>query len=287
MTSIVVAAHNECAVIGRCLDALLAEATPGEFDVTVVANGCTDGTAAIAAARPGVRVIELAEAGKPAALDAGDEAARGFPRIYLDADVVLSTQGVRAIAAALDGPHLAATVRRELDLTGRPMLVRAYFGIHRHLPVFRDGLFGRGVVGLAEAGRRRFARFPALVADDLFLDSLFGAAEKCQVDTVSSRVATPRRTRDLVRRLSRVRGGNSAMRAAADQGQVGATVRPPARLSWLRDVVLPRPWLAPAAICYVAITVLAALSARRDRTGAAGWARDDSSRQEEAHARTQ
>ncbi|MFE9691040.1 glycosyltransferase [Micromonospora sp. NPDC005806] len=287
MTSIVVAAHNERAVIGRCLDALLAEATPDEFDVTVVANGCTDETAAIAAARPGVRVIELAEAGKPAALNTGDEAARGFPRIYLDADVVLSTQAVRAIAAALDGPHLAATVRRELDLTGRPLLVRAYFGIHRQLPVFRDGLFGRGVIGLSEAGRRRFDRFPALVADDLFLDSLFGAAEKRQVDTVSSRVATPRRTRDLVRRLSRVRGGNSAMRAAADQGQVAATVRPAARLSWLRDVVLPRPWLAPAALCYVAITVLAALSAQSDRNGAAGWARDDSSRQEDTHARVQ
>ncbi|WP_446213941.1 glycosyltransferase [Micromonospora sp. IBSANI012] len=287
MTSIVIAAHNERAVIGRCLDALLAEAASGEFDVTVVANGCTDETAAIAAARPGVRVIELAEAGKPAALNAGDEAARGFPRIYLDADVVLSTQGVRAIAAALDGPHLAATVRRDLDLTGRPMLVRAYFGIHRQLPVFRHGLFGRGVIGLSEAGRRRFGRFPALVADDLFLDSMFGASEKRQVETVSSRVATPRRTRDLVRRLSRVRGGNSAMRAAADQGQVDATVRPAARLSWLRDVVLPRPWLAPAALCYVAITVLAALSARRDRDGAAGWARDDSSRQEETHARVQ
>ncbi|SCG68630.1 glycosyltransferase [Micromonospora inositola] len=287
MTSIIIAAHNEGAVIGRCLDALLADAAPGEFDVTVVANGCTDRTAAIAAARPGVRVIELAEAGKPAALNTGDEAAQGFPRIYLDADVVLSTQGVRATCAALDGPHLAATVHRELDLAGRPVLVRAYFGIHRHLPVFRDGLFGRGVIGLSEAGRGRFDRFPALVADDLFLDSLFGAAEKWQVESVSSRVATPRRTRDLVRRLSRVRGGNAAMRAAADRGQVGATVRRAARLSWLRDVVLPRPWLAPAALCYVAITVLAALSARGDRNGAAGWARDDSSRQEDPHARVE
>lgn len=285
MISIVIAAHNERAVLGRCLDALLTEAAPGEFEVTVVANGCTDETAAIAAARPGVRVVELAEAGKPAALNAGDAAARGFPRIYLDADVVLSTQGVRAVAAALAGPHLAATVRRELELTGRPLLVRAYFSIHRHLPVFREGLFGRGVIGLSEAGRRRFDQFPTLVADDLFLDSLFEAAEKRQVDTVRSRVVTPRRTRDLVRRLSRVRGGNSAIRAAADQGQVQARVRPAARLSWFRDVVLPRPWLAPAALCYVAITVVAALSARGHGEGDAGWARDDSSRQEEAHAR--
>ena len=35
MTSIVIAAHNEETVIGRCLDTLLADAHPGEFDVTV------------------------------------------------------------------------------------------------------------------------------------------------------------------------------------------------------------------------------------------------------------
>ena len=51
MTSIVIAAYNEAGVIGRCLDALLSGADPGEFDVTVVANGCTDATEQVAAAR--------------------------------------------------------------------------------------------------------------------------------------------------------------------------------------------------------------------------------------------
>lgn len=280
MTSIVIAAHNEAAVIGRCLDALLSEAAPGEFDVTVVANGCTDATAAVAAARPGVRVLELAAAGKVGALNAGDEAAAGFPRVYLDADIVLSTAAIRAVAGAVGGAMLAATVGRRLDLRGRPLPVRAYFAVHRRLPVFRDGLFGRGVVALSEAGRARFGRFPELVADDLFLDSLFSLAEKRQVTSYSAVVATPRRTADLVRRLVRVRGGNAAMRAAAANGEVISPVRPAARLSWLRDVVLPRPWLAPAAGFYVAITVLAALAARRAADGGAAWGRDESSRQE-------
>ena len=282
MTSIVIAAHNEAAVLGRCLDTLLAEAAPGEFDVTVVANGCTDDTAAVAAARPGVRVVDLTTAGKAAALNAGDAVAAGFPRVYLDADIVLTTAAIRALADTLGGTALAATVGRRLDLTGRPLLVRAYFAVHGRLPVFRDGLFGRGVVALSEAGRARFGRFPELVADDLFLDSLFTQAEKRHVTSYAARVATPRRTGDLVRRLVRVRGGNAAMRAASANGEVTAPVRSAARLSWLRDVVLPRPWLAPAAVCYVAVTVVAALAARRAGDGGAAWGRDESTRQPDA-----
>ena len=279
MTSIVIAAHNEAAVIGRCLDALLAEAAPGEFDVTVVANGCTDITAAVASSRPGVRVLELPTAGKVAALNAGDEVAVGFPRVYLDGDIVLTTAAVRSLADALNGGALAATVGRQLELAGRPLPVRAYFAVHGRLPVFREGLFGRGVVALSEAGRARFGRFPELVADDLFLDSLFTRAEKRHVTSYAARVSTPRRTEDLVRRLVRVRGGNAAMRAAAARGEVTAPVRPAARLSWLRDVVLPRPWLAPAAVCYVAITLIAARAAANAGDGGAAWGRDESSRE--------
>ena len=277
MTSIVIAAHNEAGVIGRCLDALLAGAAPGEFDVTVVANGCTDDTVAAAVSRD-VRVLDLPEPGKPAALNAGDRVAVGFPRVYLDADIVVSADGLRGIATALaSGSALAAVPRRQLELAGRPLPVRAFFAINSRLPVYRDGLFGRGLIALSEAGRARFVDFPDVVADDLFLDSLFSPAEKIEVDSVVARVTTPRRTRDLVRRLIRVRRGNAAMRAAGVRGEVttGARVRPAARMSWLRDVVLPRPWLAPAAACYVAITGLAAVAARR---AGPRWGRDESSR---------
>lgn len=286
MTSIVIAAHNEAAVLGRCLDAVLADAGPGEFDVTVVANGCSDETAAVASRRDGVRVVDRPEPGKVGALNAGDAVAVGFPRLYLDADIVLDTAGVRALAAAVtrSGRHggpafLAAAPRRVLDVTGRPPLVRAYFAVHSRLPALQGALYGRGAVALSQTGRARFGQFPDVVADDLFLDSLFSAAEKTQVDAVTSTVATPRRTRDLVRRLVRVRRGNAALRAVAGGGLATAgvvSVRPADRSSWLRDVVMPRPWLVPAGLCYAGITVTATLLARR--SAQTSWGRDESSR---------
>jgi hypothetical protein len=299
VTSIVIAAHNEAAVIGRCLDALLAGAGEDEFDVTVVANGCTDSTAQVAAARPDVRVVDLPEPGKTAALNVGDVMATGFPRVYLDADIVVSADGIRALRDALapgeDGgrwPHtLAVTSRRELDLSGSPMLVRAYYAISSRLPAFQNALFGRGIVALSAEGRGRFDRFPDVVADDLFLDSLFTAAEKREVRSVSSRIAAPRRTADLVRRLTRVRRGNASLRAGsaqagagsaqagpAAQAGSGARVRRAARTSWLRDVALRNPALLPAAACYAGITILAASLARLPWQPGGGWARDDSSR---------
>jgi glycosyltransferase involved in cell wall biosynthesis len=302
VTSIVIAAHNEAAVIGRCLDTLLAGAEPDEFDVTVVANGCTDATATLAAARPGIRVLDLPDPGKARALNAGDVLAEGFPRVYLDADIVVSAEGVRALRDALTpgggqepSPVLAATSRRELDLSHSPLLVRAYYAINSRLPAFQNALFGRGVVALSAGGRARFGRFPDIVADDLFLDSLFSPAEKREVESVSSRIAAPRRTSDLVRRLARVRRGNAALRTqgpraneptgaqAADsrpgaREPAGPAVRGAARTSWLRDVALRNPALLPAAACYAGITLLAAALARLPAQRTGTWGRDDSSR---------
>jgi glycosyltransferase involved in cell wall biosynthesis len=287
VTSVVIAAHNEATVIGRCLDAMLAGTHPSEFDVTVVANGCTDATAQVAASRHGVRVLDLPSAGKVAALNAGDRVAIGYPRVYIDADVVISADGLRTLrdtlAATATVGVLAVTTRREVDVSRSPFLVCSYFAINSRLPVFRDALFGRGVIALSAEGRRRFGSFPDIIADDLFLDSLFAPAEKREIDSVSTRVVAPRRTRDLVRRLVRVRRGNAGVRevmAAADPG--GATAsRREARMSWLRDVALRHPALLPAATCYAAITITASVLARFPHRSGRAWGRDDSSRMED------
>lgn len=283
MTSVVIAAYNESTVIGRTLDTLLAGATDGELDVTVVANGCTDDTPHVAARRRGVRVVELAHGNKPRALDAGDAVARGFPRVYLDADIPVTVDVIRTLCAALTAPPnpgaeppLAAVPRRVVDARGRPLLVRAYEAIHGRHPAFHDGLFGRGVIVLSEVGRSRFEHFPDMVADDLYLDSLFSPGEKVIVDKVSAVVQAPFTTRDLLQRLERVRRGNRQLRASAGRQWNRPEVRSEDRSAWLLRAVLRAPWLAPAAAAYGTLTVIAEVRARR--AGPAVWGRDESTR---------
>lgn len=275
MASIVIAAHNEATVLGRTLDALLADAAVPTTEIVVVANGCTDDTAAIARLR-GVRVLEVPGAGKAAALNAGDAAVTAFPRIYLDADIVVPPGAVRALIDALETPGaLAAVPGRRLVVTGRPWPVRAYTAVQRRLPVFADALFGRGLVALSAAGRARFDTFPLVVADDLFLDSLFTASERVAVPTVEVAVETPPTTRALFRRLVRVRRGNAALRSTADPT---LRVRPADRWSWLRDVVAHDVRLLPAGIVYAGLSAAAALTARRGPRSSLAWGRDSSTR---------
>ncbi|MEZ0447902.1 glycosyltransferase family 2 protein [Cellulomonas sp. ICMP 17802] len=282
MTSIVIPAHNEASSIGANLDALLAGAVHGEFEIVVVANGCTDTTAAVARAR-GVAVIDLAEPGKAGALDAGDAATSSYPRVYLDADIMTDAHTLREVCSAFrpgsdsSGAVLAAAPGRHLVLTGRPWAVRSYYAIQSRLPAARNGLYGRGMIALSDAGRQRFGTFPRLIADDLYLDSLFSSDEKRILSSVSTTVETPMRTRDLVRRLARVRRGNALLRKAAAEGKVDVAIRQSDRTSWLRDVVLREPSLAVAAVVYVVITVAAAVRARS--LSSDSWLRDDSSRE--------
>lgn len=279
MLSIMIAAHNEENLIGTNLDALLAQRLTEPLEIIVSANGCTDLTVA-RATRPGVVVIDRPQPGKAAALNAGDSVATGFPRIYLDADIIVPPGGLAAVIErfAQTPPVLVVVPRRRVDTEARPWPVRSYFSIQERLPAFRTGLFGRGMIALSAEGRARFGVFPEMIADDLFLDSRFTDLEKAELSSVEVVVAAPFTTRDLLRRLVRVRRGNAQMRAAAAAERIDAHVRTADRWSWLRDAVLPHPRLLPAAVPYVLITLVAALLARRSVRTGDGWGRDGSTR---------
>ncbi|GAA3579207.1 glycosyltransferase [Microlunatus spumicola] len=286
MVSVVIAAHDEAAVIERCLSALWAQEGVADLQVVVVANGCHDDTAAVAG-RAGATVIDLPEPGKSAALVVGDAAARGFPRIYLDADIVLPPNALAAAEQVFaDDPGvLAAAPRRHVVTAGSSTLVRAYMAVSSRLPAYRNSLFGRGMIVLSENGRRRFDRFPGVVADDLFLDSLYSFEEKRPIDSVDVGIVAPATTSALLRRLVRVRRGNADLRGSSRSPRpgpdtVGTTsqVRGSDRLAWLTEVVAPEPRLVPAGIVYVCLTTLAAVLARLGARRAVRWGQDTTAR---------
>jgi len=277
--SIIIPAHDEARVITRLLDMLLADTRPGEFDVLVVCNGCTDDTARLARAHPGVsKVIDLAVSSKHAALLDGDAAARVFPRIYLDADVELGAADVRALTAAVsDGPVLAAAPQRDLRVSASTWPVRAYYDVWKRLPSVRDGLYGRGVLAVNEAGFARIADRPPVTGDDLYVHTRFAERERAVITAATSVVYGPRTTGDLIRRRARTAAGNAEL-GMIDRAHAAPTSVGSARA--LAELARERPGLLGRIAVFVAITVAARCWARvlRRRGGQATWLRDESSR---------
>lgn len=276
--SVVIPAHNEAKTIDRCLAALLRDAEPGELEVVVVCNGCTDDTARRARRHgPPVSVVEIPEASKVAALNTGDAVVDAFPRLYLDADVELDTAAARRLAATLDGPIVAVSPGMRLDTSSSTWPVRSYLRLWSALPSVRQSLAGRGAFAVSQEGRARFGAFPAVVADDAFVDRSYAPSERATVDDVVTRVSAPRTTADLVRRKTRVFVGNQQV--ASDQ-QLRAARSAPASdpTGWLRAVAR-RPALLVDVPAYIVVTLAAKWQARR-RLAARdySWDRDESSR---------
>jgi Glycosyl transferase family 2 len=277
--SVVIPAHNEAAGIRRCLDALFTGTEPGELDVVVVCNGCCDDTAALASSsgHP-VRVIELEAPSKPAALRAGDKAAQVFPRLYLDADVVLPGSAARDVLERLRAGAVAARPPIRYDSSGSSLSVRSYYRARSRVPALLGSLWGAGVYGLSEAGRSRFGAFPDLVADDLWVDLQFAPAEIEVVDCTPVVVAVPRRARDLMLVLRRTYRGNAEMAAVDPHNRTRETTA--SALQQLRRLTAAGPTAAFDAATYAAFATAARLALAAPLPGLR-WERDESSRRPE------
>jgi hypothetical protein len=274
----VIPAHNEGRVIRRLLEQLTNGADPGEMDIIVVANGCTDDTAEVAASfAPAVRVLTVPVASKQEALTTGDRAAAGFPRIYVDADLELRPDDVRALAAALSQPGvLAAAPRRELVTAGRPWQVRWYYDVWTLLPGAQRGLWGRGVIAVNEAGHRRLAGLPSLQADDLAASLMFAPHETALVPGARVIIHPPTTFAGLLCRRARcVTGAAQIERAQGLDGSADQT-----RISDLTAIVRHRPAMLARVGYFLSVAVFARLRASRARARGdyLTWLRDESSR---------
>jgi glycosyltransferase involved in cell wall biosynthesis len=278
VATVIVPAHNEGRVVGRLLGQLVSAARPGELDIIVVANGCSDDTAEAAALfGPPVRVLSIPVASKREALRAGDRAAGDFPRVYVDADIELRTEDLRALDEALQRTGaLAAAPQRILAMSGRPRLVRWYYDVWTRLPEVRSGLFGRGVIAVSAAGHARVASLPPLLADDLAASLVFAPDERIIVTGARVVVHPPRTFGDLLRR--RVRAATVVSQVERTEGAPSSTAR--TRPADLLGIIRREPQMAPRVVVFVAVAVLARLGSSRAtrKRDYSTWLRDESSR---------
>ncbi|HLQ20084.1 MAG TPA: glycosyltransferase family 2 protein [Tabrizicola sp.] len=189
--SVIIPAHDEEAWIDRCLAALIAQTgETGAVELLVVANACRDGTVARArtyadrAAARGwdLRVLDLAEGGKIRALNAGDHAARGKLRVYLDADIACDAAMLAQLRRALTSTTAPRYATGTLAIApARSVVTRAYASVWCRLPFVRGGAVGAGLYAVNGAGRARWGDFPQVISDDTFVRLSFAPDERIEV----------------------------------------------------------------------------------------------------------
>jgi glycosyltransferase involved in cell wall biosynthesis len=180
--SFVVPAHDEEAVIGGTLAALVgsARAVGRPFEVIVVDDASADRTAEIAREH-GARVVRVEHRQIARARNAGARVARADVLVFVDADTAVPPEAIRAALAALGRGAVGGGARPRFD--GGPLYARALVGavvfLLRRLRVaagcflfcrradfeavggFDEGLFASEEVALSFALARR-GRFVAL-----------------------------------------------------------------------------------------------------------------------------
>jgi lipopolysaccharide/colanic/teichoic acid biosynthesis glycosyltransferase/glycosyltransferase involved in cell wall biosynthesis len=103
----VVPAYNAANTLQLCLDALAKQDfLPSAYEVIVVDDGSTDGTAALARSAS-VRVISQPNAGPAAARNAGASVARGEYLLFTDADCAPVPGWIEALVGALEDRRVA------------------------------------------------------------------------------------------------------------------------------------------------------------------------------------
>lgn len=180
LVSIVVPARNEAARIGPLLAGLAAQAGAPAFEVVVVDDHSTDGTADVVHGwdrhLPSLRVLPSRElpagwAGKCWACAQGAEAARGEWLLFLDADVAPGRDLLRALA------HRAQVARLDV-LSVMPRLVLGGLSERLVLPAFMSVLYALYPLHRVSdpRSRRAFANGQVMLVRRSAYDALGGHA---------------------------------------------------------------------------------------------------------------
>ena len=276
--SVVVPAHNEAALLPRCLRSVLHQDIDGVMRVIVVDNGSYDGTAEVASewarhladAGHEAFVLKLERGNKSEALNAGDALVEGKCFVYLDADVELSPGCLRAVLEAMDEPGVEMVAPRLVVARSRAWATRRYARVWTNLPWVAEDAIGGGFYAVTPEGRRRWGRFPDVLAEDTFVQAQFRRCERRVASSAHFVIRLPDGLSDLLRIRTRWLSGVRQLRPGVG-GEWGRSAFPlPGRIK----AILRRPGLWPDLPLYALVNVWARLRARRRvRLGTQIWER--------------
>ena len=279
MISVIIPAHNEANVIGKTLEALLSGVVVEEIEIIVVCNACSDNTVNIVKSfADKVKCIESPVASKTHAINLGDRAASGFPRIYLDADVTLAYHSLLKLVKIIkQKEYLAAAPQMHMDLRNVSWVVKSYYDIWRQLAYVKEGMIGTGVYALSEEGRKRFKDFPNVIADDGFVRAIFKKYERTSVEDCYSIVCAPAKLSNLIKIKTRSRLGRYEL--AQKYPELLSNESKEYINSICQLIKFPHNWLKLT--IYVYVNIVTRIRAKRyyHIHGFSGWERDDSSRE--------
>lgn len=282
--TVIIPAHDEAQAIRPTLTHLLQQDFEGQLRIVVVPNGCKDDTAEIARSfRPGFRaqgrellIVELPEGSKPKAINAGD--ALALPdsvRVYLDADIRLSPNAIRAVSARLQpgtGTHLCAP-RIEVAAP-RSLMTRAYVKVWHNVPYIHEDVIC-GLYAVSAEGRRRWDEYPIIIADDKFTRMHFERHERAVATEASMTIQMPEGLRELIKCRTRWTRGNIELGnvypdlGRRDEGRYRRTI----------PHMLSHPTLWPSIPVFALVYIWGGLLAFRSRrANLSTWERSDTAR---------
>lgn len=208
MASIIVPAHNESAVIERCLDSLINQ--KGIDTLIVACNGCSDNTVALVKKYADIICLNIKKPSKTNALNEAEKHITNFPIFYLDADTVLQKGAIEHIIQALDNePQLKLVAPTpDIDTSKSSWLVKQYYKIWLNLPYIKAGVIATCSFIVTEQGRKRFDHFPDIINDDRFIHCQFKAAEVSNITGAKIHIQAPRTVYSLIKIKTRARLGN-------------------------------------------------------------------------------
>jgi glycosyltransferase involved in cell wall biosynthesis len=251
MASVIVPAHNEAAVIQRCLDSLI---TQTGIDTLIVAcNGCSDNTADLVKHYSNIICLEIDTPSKTNALNEAEKHISSYPIFYLDADTQLQAGAIQHIINQLNlnpNLHLVAPTP-DIDSSQSSWLVQQYYKIWLNLPYIKAGVIATCSFIVTEEGRKRFDHFPAIINDDRFIHCQFKACEVSNIAGAEIYIQAPRTLYSLIKIKTRARLGNIQLQ------QLGLCPEPKHKSygNSIKSLLFSRKWLA-ASVYYSIATVI-------------------------------